>query len=102
MSLPDGGRPENVLRYKLNEKGKYFCSPTDPVPPEESDPSKADAPVSKENWTLCMVTSSRVNLMYPYRIRVENPACQYHDCEKDEILNSSSGSPENLWACYAI
>ena len=29
-----------------------------------------------------MFTLSRLTLMYPYRIRVEKLACQYHDREK--------------------
>ena len=86
---------------------------TDPVPPEGDRP-KTRQPAGKTTClniiiykcnklsTLYTFTSSRLTLMYPYRIRVEKPACQYHDCEKSLNSSLSSGLPELIKALVAL
>ena len=36
MSPCDGGRPKNIFKYNITN---FFCTPTDPVPPN-GDPSE--------------------------------------------------------------
>ena len=106
MLLPDGGRPENVLRYQKTRL-QILSHPKVIRPKTRRTAGKTTylyIIIYKCNKlsTLHTFTSSRLTLMHSNRIRVEKPACQYHDCEKSLNSSLSSGSPELIIALVAL